>query len=255
MKYRDSIYKNYASFFESKENLPPLKNSKKDALLFEYYFRGWLPTSPDAAICDLGCGDGGLLRFLAGRGFTDLSGVDVSPEQIVRARGVPARLLCGDAIEHLERSPGRYDLLIARDVVEHLSKDELLRFFELARAGLRPGGRLVVQTPNGEAPLVGSVRYGDLTHELCLTPELARRLLEHAGFRSCEAREAGPIPRGYSPISTARYALWQAAKALIQFYNLIELGNRGSGIFSRVFLFSALSPTDEGTPPGSQAAS
>lgn len=252
MKYRDSLYKNYASFFGSIDNKSYLNKTNRDELIFEYYFRGWLPERPDAAICDLGCGDGGLLRFLASRGFSDLTGVDLSPEQIDRARGGPARLLCGDALEHLEGTPGRYDLLVARDVVEHLSKDELLRFFCLARAGLRPGGRLVVQTPNGDAPLVGSVRYGDLTHELCLTPGLLQRLLEHAGFRCCEAREAGPIPRGYSPISTARYALWQATRAIIQFYNLIELGNRGSGVFSRVFLLSALRPPDEDAP---QAAS
>lgn len=255
MTYRDSIYKNYASFFGLFDKQSYQNNITKEEFVFEYYFRGWLPERTDAAICDLGCGDGGLLRFLAGRGFTDLTGVDLSPEQVARARSVPARLVCGDAIEHLERAPGRYDLLIARDVVEHLSKDELLRFLDLARAGLRPGGRLVVQTPNGDAPLVGSVRYGDLTHELCLTPGLLRRLLEHAGFRSCQAREAGPIPLGYSPISTARYALWQATKALIQFYNLIELGSRGSGIFSRVFLLSAIRPTDEDAPPGAQAAS
>lgn len=248
MSYRDSIYKNYASFFGLSDNKSDINGANRDGLIFEYYFRGWLPTRPDAAICDLGCGDGGLLRFLAGRGFSDLTGVDVSPEQIVRARGVAARLLCGDAIEHLERSPGRYDLLIARDVVEHLSKDELLSFLRLARDGLRPGGRLVVQTPNGDAPLVGSVRYGDLTHELCLTPGLLARLLDHAGFRPCEVREAGPIPRGYSPISTARYALWQATKAVIKFYNLIELGNAGSGVFTRVFLLSAVRPSDEDAP-------
>lgn len=255
MKYRDSIYKNYASFFGLSNNKSYQNKASRDEFIFEYYFRGWLPARPDAAICDLGCGDGSLLQFLAGRGFTDLTGVDLSPEQLARARSVPARLLCGDALEHLAAAPGRYDLLIARDVVEHLSKDELLRFLSLARAGLRPGGRLVVQTPNGDAPLVGSVRYGDLTHELCLTPGLLQRLLEHAGFRSCEAREAGPIPRGYSPISTARYALWKAARSLIQFYNLIELGNRGSGIFSRVFLLGAVRPPDEASPPGAQAAS
>jgi SAM-dependent methyltransferase len=236
------LYKNYASIFSQYNNDQSNEDANQEALVFEYYFRGWLPERADSAICDLGCGDGGLLRLLAARGYRELTGVDVSPEQLGRARGTAARLIRGDALEHLDGAPGRYDLLIARDLVEHLSKDELLRFLALARAALRPGGRLVVQTPNGDSPLAGSVRYGDLTHELCLTPELARRLLAHAGFQGFEAREAGPIPSGYSPISTARYALWKAARALIQFYNLIELGNRGSGVFTRVFLLSASRP-------------
>lgn len=242
MGYRDILYDKYASFFA--RSTQPIEDANRETRLLNYYFRGWLP-APGAAVLDLGCGDGGLLRRLAQAGHTDLTGVDRSPEQLARAAaGGAARWLQGDALEHLAQAgaEARYDLIIARDLVEHLTRDELLRFLPLCRAALRPGGRLIVQTPNGDAPLVGSVRYGDLTHELCLTPELARRLLEHAGFSGFEAREAGPVPRGYSPVASCRYALWQAVRGALLFYNLIELGNRGSGLFTRVFLFSATRP-------------
>jgi SAM-dependent methyltransferase len=242
VSYRDILYDKYATFFARPGADKSINISNRDMALFNYYFRGWLP-APGASILDLGCGDGGLLRRFAQAGHSDLTGVDRSPEQLERAAAaMPARWLRGDALEHLAQAGGRYDLIVARDLVEHLTRDELLRFLPLCRAALRPGGRLIVQTPNGDAPLVGSVRYGDLTHELCLTPELAQRLLEHAGFHRFEAREAGPVPRGYSLIASGRYALWQAVRLALLSYNLIELGSRGSGLFTRVFLFSALRP-------------
>lgn len=242
MSYREELYNKYASFFGRSASNEENYKSKQSLAILEYYFRGWLPGRHDAAICDLGCGDGGLLGWLAGRGYGDLTGVDLSPEQLARAPVGAARFLRGDALEHLAGLAARYDLIIARDLVEHLTKDELLRFFAACRAALRPGGRLIVQTPNGDAPLCGSVRYGDLTHELCLTPGLAERLLVHAGFTGFEAREAGPVPKRYEPIALGRYALWRAIHCALLLYNLIELGHRGSGVFTRVFLLSAVRP-------------
>src|SRR5262245_6041807 len=51
-------------------------------------------------VMDLACGEGYLLALLADMGFTDLVGVDLSVEEIERARarlGGRATLLCEDA--------------------------------------------------------------------------------------------------------------------------------------------------------------
>jgi hypothetical protein len=96
----------------------------------------------------------------------------------------------------------------------------------------------VLQTPNGESPFGGSVRYGDFTHETCFTPPLLGQLLELTGFGAAECRECRPVVRGAA--SLARSALWRALRQLLRIWNLAETGSAGSGILTRVFLASAV---------------
>jgi cyclopropane fatty-acyl-phospholipid synthase-like methyltransferase len=237
MEYRKRIFERYASVFK------PASARASDAEMdrwggaYEVYLAGWLPTARGAAIADLGCGAGWLLRFLAGRGYRNLSGIDASAEQVALARAHAAEVEQGDLLAFLRARPATFDLLTAFDVIEHLTKDETLDFLDACHAALRPGGRLVLQTPNGESPFVGSVRYGDFTHETCFTPALLVQLLQLAGFEHAEVRECRPVVRGTA--SLVRAALWKALRWLILVWNLAETGARGSGVLTRVFLASA----------------
>jgi SAM-dependent methyltransferase len=101
----------------------------------------------DVRVLDYGCGYGRVLAELADRGFSRLSGVDVSPALIARAR----RLRPDLHVEHLASPPalpagfGRFGvvLLIAvlTCVVEDDAQHELVA--EVTRA-LAPGGLLYV---------------------------------------------------------------------------------------------------------------
>lgn len=46
-----------------------------------------------------------------------------------------------DLFEYLPRHRGKYDMIIANDIIEHLKKDEVLRFLDLIMNSLRPKGR------------------------------------------------------------------------------------------------------------------
>lgn len=120
------------------------------------------------------------------------------------------------------------------------SKDEVLRFLDAAYAALKPGGRLILQTPNLEGPLAGQYRYGDFTHEVGFNPNALRRLMQLVGFEAIEARECDPPPLGYSVFSTIRAALWQLVRGSLALYNLIETGATGDRVFTRVFLISGI---------------
>lgn len=56
------------------------------------------------------------------------------------------------------------------------------------------------------------------------------------------ARECGPVPWGYSLISTVRYGLWRLIRLGLFSYNLIETGSKDDGVLTRVFLSSAVKP-------------
>jgi 2-polyprenyl-3-methyl-5-hydroxy-6-metoxy-1,4-benzoquinol methylase len=236
--YRQRIYQRYASVFKSGSAKVDEAAIDRWGGTYDVYLAGWLPESRDAAIADLGCGPGWLLRFFVRRGYRDVRGVDVSAEQVELARHHAANVEAGDLVTFLRARPERFDLLTGLDIVEHFTKDEVLDFLDACHGALRTGGRLVLQTPNGESPFGGTVRYGDLTHETCFTPALLAQILELTGFGSVECRECRPVARG--AVSRVRIALWQVIRQLLRLYNLAETGSPGSGVYTRVFLACAL---------------
>jgi 2-polyprenyl-3-methyl-5-hydroxy-6-metoxy-1,4-benzoquinol methylase len=236
--YRTRIYERYASSF---------RNTKLDfderakicwGKAFDYYFRGWLPKQNDAMIADLACGDGNLLYFFKRRGYTHTSGVDISPEQVQIAKQVNPGVVEADVIDFLETRPETFDLITGLDIIEHLQKDEILRFLDGCLTALKPGGRLILQTPNAESPWGNSIRYGDFTHEVCFSPDSLKSLMRLCGFHSIETREQGAIAWGYSFACSIRYLIWQVIRLGLKVYNLAETGHSGSGVFTRVFVIS-----------------
>jgi hypothetical protein len=69
-----------------------------------------------------------------------------------------------------------------------------LRFLAASFAALKPGGRLVLQTPNADSPFGVAMRYSDFTHEICFNPNALARLLALHGFGAIEVRELAPVP-------------------------------------------------------------
>jgi len=102
------------------------------------------------AALDVGCGDGRGTHELASRlgpAFT-WTGVDFSERAIAFAR-----LMAEDLHfevqdgERLAAADGAYDLVVAREVIEHVPPPDVGSFVAELRRVLRPGGVLVVTTP------------------------------------------------------------------------------------------------------------
>jgi SAM-dependent methyltransferase len=143
-------------------------------------------------------------------------------------------------IKYLEAHLGEYDLIAGLDIVEHFHKPEVLRFLDACRAALRPGGRLILQTPNCDSPWGIAHRYNDFTHEIGFNPNALSRLLHLTGFAETEPREMGPVPFGYSVVSTLRYLVWRMIRVALKVCNVAETGDAGSGVLTRVFLISGI---------------
>lgn len=96
-----------------------------------------------ARVLDLGCGAGvPSTRRLAER--FEVVGVDISPEQIRRARAnVPAAtFLCAD-ISELEFAPASYDGVTALYSISHVPREQHAGLFARIARWLRPGGLLL----------------------------------------------------------------------------------------------------------------
>lgn len=224
MKYRERIYGDYvkaASAALAPETVAGLVS--RQPVLSRFIAAHFPPTS-DAAILDLGCGHGALLYFARQAGYTNISGIDGSPAQIDAAHrlgidGVKA----GEILPTLRTTPAAsLDAMIAYDVIEHLTKDELIDVTDEVFRTLKPGGRWIVHAPNGLSPFCGVMTYGDLTHEMAFTPESLTQLFLACGFKSASFHEDPPAVRGLK--SAVRAVLWRVVRQLYRAALVIETG-------------------------------
>lgn len=240
LDYRKRIYKNYASAFQDETRVFDTVTSVRWGKAYDYYLRHWLPDARDTPILDCGCGSGKLLHFFLSRGYSEAIGIDLSNEQAALAIQTGAPVLEGNAIDFLAASKEAFELITALDLIEHFDKNEVLRFLDTCHNALKPGGRIILQTPNAESPWGSTHRYNDFSHEVGFNPNALSRLLRLTGFITVEARELGPVPWRYSVRSTCRWLVWCLIRSGLNVYNLAETGSCGSGVFTRIMLVSAV---------------
>ena len=235
--YRVKFYARYVSAFKAESGeIGDYKFS--DGKLIPM-LKPWINYLNRNARClDLGCGHGNILHALRTMGFRRMEGVDLSAEQVAIARKEFPQVEQISLMEKLQIAPpASYDLLTLFDVIEHLTKAEILELFERIVSCLSPNGMLIVHCPNGESPFVGTVRYGDFTHETILTPQSARNLCNLFGLSNFEATEH--LGASTSIKGIIRHLGWKSVRATIQFCHLVETGSAGSGVVSRNFAFKA----------------
>jgi 2-polyprenyl-3-methyl-5-hydroxy-6-metoxy-1,4-benzoquinol methylase len=100
-------------------------------------------------VLDVGCAQGTLALLLAERGHR-VTAIDLRTEFLDYARSRhthgEVRFMQCNALE--EDIPGSFDLIYANQLIEHLVYPAQL--LARLRRNLRPGGRLIVTTPNGD---------------------------------------------------------------------------------------------------------
>lgn len=185
----ESIYENYASTqslrHQSLESQMRNGTRNYEALygsVIKKHFFGKKPSALKAF--DIGCGTGVFLSYLRSLGLRDLSGVDLSSEQIRMARNAGfAKTQVADAKKFLQKSKTSFDLITAFDVLEHLELDYLLDLLRAVHTRLAPGGIFIAQIPNALCPL-NPVRYADITHIRSFTANSLRQALLLSGFKN-----------------------------------------------------------------------
>ena len=202
--------------------------------------REHFPSDRSARIIDLGCGHGAVVHFAQTAGYQNVMGVDRSPEQVKEAQRLGiAGVTEGDLSDTLESLPDKsVDLIVAFDVIEHFTKDELLPFVDEVNRVLRKGGKWIIHTPNGESPFAGRTLFGDFTHEQAFTRYSLAQLLVASGFSLVTCYEDAPIPHGVK--STVRWILWKIFRGGLRVFIAAETGLLEDCIFSQSLLAVAV---------------
>jgi len=112
-------------------------------------FRQYLAVFGDATpVLDLGCGRGEFLE-LAGWTGLEAYGVDADPGVVEGCVAAGLRAETADLFEHLAGlADGSLGGVFCAQVVEHLPPASLESLFASIARVLRPGGRVVIETPN-----------------------------------------------------------------------------------------------------------
>ncbi len=143
------------------------------------------PPFGNRRILDVGCGQGLYLADMHKEGW-DVYGCDISREKVECLSRVfgPHHVLLGE-VDALSFPGGFFDAVSLWHVIEHLydSASALQRVYEL----LRPGGRLVIGTPNATSPEARTfgrwwVGYDVPRHLVVFSRRSLLAQLERAGF-------------------------------------------------------------------------
>src|SRR5512139_1481567 len=153
---------------------------KENSLYYDKIYDSLLPGNRAVRILDIGCGGGHFLAYLTRKNYVNIEGIDIARGlvQFVK-KAVCSNVQQCDALEYLRKKPGVYDVLVANDFIEHLSKADIIEFLSLCHGALAERGILLLKTPNMCNPFASRNRYVDFTHETGFT--------EHSLYAVCAA--------------------------------------------------------------------
>jgi SAM-dependent methyltransferase len=137
----------------------------------------------EAPVLDIGCGRGEWLELIRDSGLVG-KGIEINRVFVDMCRGLGLEVLEGDAIESLRAMPeGSVGAVTAMHVIEHLAFEQAITLLDEMRRVLRPGGIVILETPNPENLSVGHHWfYMDPTHRNPLPPQALRWIVEARGF-------------------------------------------------------------------------
>jgi 2-polyprenyl-3-methyl-5-hydroxy-6-metoxy-1,4-benzoquinol methylase len=161
-----------------------------------------LSARPGSQVLDVGCGSGRMMRRLAELGW-QVHGLDFDPKAVEAARNLGLEVRLG-TLEEQNYEEGSFDAIIMNHVIEHVP--DPLELLKSCKRVLKPGGKLVLATPNAWS--WGHQRYGRSwrgleppRHLHIFTPQAIRKLAVGAGFNRLQVS---------TTVANAHSVLWSS---------------------------------------------
>lgn len=183
------VYRRMSLRHRADRRAPSWQEVKDDSRVLQavHELRGLLPSNKQAAILDVGFGGGWFLAACLRMGYTNLSGADfsIANKAHVKAWAPDAITLSeiqSDIGGFLADKPETYEFIHMSHVIEHIPKHSLLWVVDALYRALKPGGALMLRTPNMEGPCANSSLYVTLAHEYGFSSGNLASLLDICGF-------------------------------------------------------------------------
>lgn len=187
----------------------------EEAAYFEGEMRGI--RIDDAEVLEIGFGAGRFLAWARARGAR-VAGTEINAVLLDAARRFGVELLPVDLQQIAGDHRGRFDTVVAFDVFEHFSFDEIVAGLHCVDTMLKPGGTLLLRFPNGQSPFGLAPQNGDPTHKSALSRSIFEQLIQTT---SLDVERYGAVYRigaqtfGRRAIRSVRATLRDAISALL----------------------------------------
>lgn len=165
--------------------------------------RSGISAHQEARVLEIGYGNGAFLEFARRQGWS-IMGVEANQSLVETAIRAGYEAYPTESIRDL--AAGSFDAIVAFDVIEHMSKTELMDFFAEVRRLLTIGGVFLARFPNGDSPNGLANQNGDISHQTSIGSRLAEYL---AASQRLDVvflgGQAQPVLAGSTAISLYRF--------------------------------------------------
>jgi len=176
----------FDTFWEGPEEVE--KGYKTLNQFYKHNYLKYMPDNKNAKTLIISCGPGYFVYMLNQHGYKNVLGIDSDSVKTGYAKQKGLKCDSERAFEFLNQNLGTienaYDVIIAEQEINHLTKEELLDFLKLCRDNLKEGGILMVHCINGANPIVGSESLAqNFDHYFTFTEYSLKQALEVTNFR------------------------------------------------------------------------
>ncbi len=135
-----------------------------------------------SSVVDLGCGRGEFLEVLQREGI-QCTGVDADESGVRHCQQKGLQAIYGDVLGFLNGKLDEYDGIFCSHLVEHLDYSAATSLLQSCHGALRPGGVMVIVTPNSnDLWVLGELFWLDPTHIRLYPLKLLEVMCRSAGF-------------------------------------------------------------------------
>ena len=171
----------FDSFWDTPDDI-----EKGYKLFYTYYFHNYfkyIPKYKNSNILVISCGPGYFVNMLIKHGYTNVLGIDSYPEKIKHAHNKGLNCKTAKAFEFLSSTSELYDVIVAEQEINHLTKIEVLSFLRLCRKKLNDNGVLILHSLNGANPITSPDAVAqNFDHYNIFTEYSLRQVLQYTGF-------------------------------------------------------------------------
>jgi len=146
--------------------------------LIDYNYRFLLDILPkNSRILEIGPGNGFFVDWLLINGYINIALVDLDRNNVKYLKEKyknlkSVKIYESDAVNFLKNCSESFDVIITRQLVEHLFLEEIFNFFRYSKNCLSENGLLINETINSCNLVYGNYfRYDDFSHYISFTPK------------------------------------------------------------------------------------
>lgn len=150
---------------------------------FHNYFK-YIPRDIKSNILVISCGPGYFVNMLNKHGYTNVLGIDSYSEKIKHALNKGLNCKTAKAFDFLNSTDVLYDVIVAEQEINHLTKTEILSFLQLCKKRLNTNGLLILHSLNGANPITGPDAIAqNFDHYNIFSEYSLRQVLRYSGFK------------------------------------------------------------------------